>query len=234
MVRQFIGAAAILLLGATAAPAQVETVVVTGERAAGERAAGEASGIFIIKRADHVIITVVVTCDTRDADQRKREMKDTLRGMLRAASATSTISLGIGDKTVDKLTEADFDDIMESDSRPDTSRADIVVKTTVSPTDTINAAIARLNDFVKKVAKVGRTEVYRQGDWQLTLIAPEQYRDAILVKIADDAKRAAALFGPGYGISTEGLEHTVAWYQKGPLDLALYIPYTLKITPAAK
>jgi hypothetical protein len=233
MIRQFIGAVAILFLGVTAARAQLETVVVTAERA-GERASEDASGIFIIKRADHVIISVVVTCDTRDADQRKREMKDTLRGMLRAAAATSTISLGVGDKTVDKLTEADFDDIMESDSRPDTSRANVVVKTTVSPTDTINAAAARLNDFVKNIKTVGRTEVYKHGDWQLTLIAPEQYRDAILAKIADDAKRAAALFGPGYGISTEGLEHTVAWYQKGPLDLALYIPYTLKITPVAK
>lgn len=25
--------------------------------------------------------------------------------------------------------------------------------------------------------------------------------------------------------------HQVNWFQKGPLDLALYIPYSMKITP---
>jgi hypothetical protein len=224
-----IAAATIVLLLSATAQAQVETVVVTAERAA-----EDASDIFIIKRADHVIISVTVSCDTRDADQRKREMKETLHNMLRAAAATATLSLGVGDKTVGKLTEADFDDIMGADTRPDTSRATIIIKTTVSPTDTINAAVARLNDFVKGITKVGRTEIYRGGDWQLTLIAPEQYRDAILAKIVDDAKRAAALFGAGYGVSMDGLEHAVSWYQKGPLDLALYIPYSMKVAPLAK
>ncbi len=212
-----------------AARAQVETVVVTGARAETEQ-----SGIFIVKRADHVITTVTVTCDTRDADQRKRELKETLRGLLHGAAATSTISLGVGDRTVDKLTVADFDDIVTADSRPDTSRAVIVVKTSVTAADTLNAAIARVTDFIKKAQRVGRTELLRQGDWDLALIAPDQYHGAILAKIADDAKRTAALLGPGYGVSMEGLEHPVAWGQQGPLDLALYIPYALKITPLGK
>jgi len=32
-------------------------------------------------------------------------------------------------------------------------------------------------DFVNKVPKAGRTEVLRQGNWDLTIIGPEQYRD---------------------------------------------------------
>ncbi len=217
----------VLLSGGSAAQAQVETVVVTGST----RDASEAGGIFIVKRADHIITSVVVTCDTRDDKQRHDELKATLRDMIHAAAATATISLGVGDKTVEKLSEADFDDIIGSDTRPDTSRATIIIKTTVSPTDTIRAAVARLNDFIKKTSKVGRTEIIRQGDWDLTIIAPEQYRDAILGKVVDDAKHAAALFGPGYGITMEGLEHAVSYFQKGPLDLALYIPYSMKITP---
>jgi hypothetical protein len=221
-------AVTLCIAGTSVAQAQVETVVVTGSRVP-----EEAVGIFIIKRADHVITSVVVTCDTRDPAQRREELKATLRGMLHAAAGTSTISLGVGDKTVDKLTEADFDDIIGTDSRPDTSRAVIIVKSTVSATDTLNAIVARATAFILKTAKVGRTEVYRQGDWDLTLIAPEQYREPILAKVVDDAKRASALFGAGYGISMEGLEHQVSWYQKGPLDLALYIPYAMKITPLA-
>ncbi len=228
MTRHLIAAAIALALCAglsATARAQTETVVVTGSRVP-----EEASGIFIVKRADHVITSVAVTCDTRDAGQRREELKATLRNMLRAAAGTSTISLGVGDKTVEKLDESDFDDIIGSDSRPDTSRATIIVKSTVSATETLNAIVARLTAFITKTARVGRTEVLREGDWELTLIAPEQYRDAILAKIVEDAKRALTQFGPRYGVSMDGLEHQVSWYQKGPLDLALFIPYSMKIS----
>jgi hypothetical protein len=33
------------------------------------------------------------------------------------------------------------------------------------------------------------------------------------------------------GVAVESLEHRVTWYQEGPIDLVLYIPYTLKIAP---
>ena len=54
-----------------------------------------------------------------------------------------------------------------------------------------------------------------------------------MAQIVDDAKHNANLFGPGNGITIEGIEHPVSWFQKGPLDLALYIPYTLHIAPLA-
>lgn len=232
MSRHLIAAAVTLVLCAGLArpvQAQVETVVVTGSHVP-----EEAPGIFIVKRADHVITSVTVTCDTRDAKQRRDELKATLRNLLRAAAGTSTISLGVGDKTVEKLDESDFDDVIGSDSRPDTSRATILIKSTVAPTDTLNAIVARLTAFIDKTPTVGRTEILRMGDWELTLIAPEQYREAILARIVDDSKRALAQFGPGYGVSMEGLEHQVSWYQKGPLELALFIPYTMKIAPPEK
>jgi hypothetical protein len=65
-------------------------------------------------------------------------------------------------------------------------------------------------------------------------VGPEQYRDQILTLIVADAKHTADLFGTSNGVSIEGLEHQVSWFQKGPLDLGLYIPYTLKIVPLAK
>jgi hypothetical protein len=225
-----VAAAVLLALPAAAyADAGTETVVVTGMRAE-----SEAPGIYIVKRADHLITNVTAVCDTRDADQRKRELKETLRGMMRAAAGSATISLGIGDRMVDKLAESDLDDVIAAESRADTSAAHIVIKTTVSATDTINGAIARVMEFLAKTTRVGRTEVFRTSDWELGLLGPEQYRDTILAKIVDDAKRVSAQFGPGYGVSIEGLERPVQWVQKGPLDLALFISYSLKIAPVEK
>jgi hypothetical protein len=219
------------LVAPTTAMAQVETVVVTAERLADSY---EAPHLSITKRADHVITHANVTCDTRDLSQRRAELKETLRNMIRAAAGTATISLGLGDKVVGELSESNFDQIIEPDARADTSHAVVIIKTRVSADDTLNGAIQRITGFIEKVPKAGRTEVLRQGSWDLTIIGPEQYRDAILKLIVNDARHTADLFGAGNGIAIEGLEQQVAWYQKGPLDLGLFIPYKLKITPLGK
>jgi hypothetical protein len=105
------------------------------------------------------------------------------------------------------------------------------IKTAISSTDTYNSATARIKDFIEKTEKVGRTEVLREERWDLALIGLEQYRDALITQIVAQSKKTADLFGAGYGVSVDGLEHTVSWYQKGPLDLALYIPYSLHVAP---
>ncbi|MGH6872565.1 MAG: hypothetical protein ACREHE_13775 [Rhizomicrobium sp.] len=210
-----------------AAYADVEEVVVTAER----RDESGPPHIFVVKRADHLIATVTVTCDTRDAKQRMDELKTTLRDLIRAAASTKTISLGVGDSVLGDLNEADFDEIIEPDSRPDSSRASVVVKTAVAKDDTFNSATARIKDFIARATRTCRSEIIRQNRWDLTVIGPEQYRDRLVTQIVADARHTADLFGAGYGITIEGLEHPVTWSQQGPLDLALYIPYTLHIAP---
>ena len=210
------------------ARAQVETVVVTAERMSSE---SDSPHISITKRADHLITVINVTCDTRDAAQRKAELKETLRNLLHAAAGTSTISVGLGERILGDLTENNFDSIIEPENRADTSHAEVTIKTKVAKDDTINDAMHRLTDFIAKVPKAGRTLIIRQGDWGLTLVDPEQYHDQITALILADAKHLAETLGPNYGVAIDGIEHKVTWYQKGPLDLGLYIPYSLKIEP---
>ncbi|MBI3677245.1 MAG: hypothetical protein HY243_11600 [Proteobacteria bacterium] len=219
-------AVAMLVSSIALAQDEVSEVVVTAERRD-----DQGVRVVIVKRADHMITTVRVTCDTRDANQRHEELKATLRNMIHAASATKTISLSTGDSVLIKLEENNLDDLMIPDTRPDTNQIQVVVKTEVSKTDTLKSATARIRDFVGSTPKVGRTEIVRTDNYDLTLIGPEQYRDALISSIVADAKHTAELFGPGYGVAVEGLEHPVSWYQKGPLDLALYVPYTLHIAP---
>ena len=61
-------------------------------------------------------------------------------------------------------------------------------------------------------------------------MAPEQYRSALAEMIAKDAKETSAMFGASYEARIENMQHTIEWYQTGPLDLALFIPYKLTIT----
>lgn len=219
---------AVTALLAGTAQAQTETVVVTAERMSSE---SDSPHISIAKRADHLITVINVTCDTRDAEQRKAELKETLRNLLHAASGTSTISIGLGEHILGDLTENNFDSIIEPEGRPDTSHAEVTIKTKVAKDDTINDAMRRITDFIAKVPKAGRSEIVRHGDWGLTLIGPEQYHDQLVALILADAKQLAGVLGANYGVTIEGLERKVTWYQKGPLDLGLYIPYALKIEP---
>ena len=216
---------------AVLAPAQdmLETVNVTGFRA--ESDPGAVPHVFLLHRADHLITKVTVICDTRDPGKRHAELKDTLRSMIREAARTGTISLGIGDEIVADLTEKMLDKVIVPDARQDTSRAEVIVKTRVNAADMFDDATARIERFVETTPKAGRTEVLRNKRWDLTIVGPEQYRAAVIAKVADDARKTAALIGPDTAIRIEGLQRPIAWYQKGPLDLALYIPYTLTIQP---
>jgi hypothetical protein len=219
-------AALLFVLTAGTALAQIEEVVVTGSR----RDEG-APSVSLVKRADHLITEVRVTCDTRDPGQRKEELKTTLRNMIAEAKRSQTISLGVGDSVLRELKESNFDEIIQADTRADTSKAIVVIKTTVAADDTYDSATGRIKDFIEKTTKIGRTEVLRVDRWDFTIIGPEQYHDELIARIAAQSKKTADLFGPGYGVSIDGLEHTVTWYQKGPLDLALYIPYSLHVAP---
>lgn len=221
------------LSGAGPAAAQgVEEIVVTAERLSAFDPT-ETPHVVMVKRADNLITAVTVVCDTRDESQRRAELKATLRNLIRAAADDKSIALGIGDEVVGQFDESMLDAVIEPDAKADTSRAVLLIKTAVHGADTFDAATARIKVFAERAQKVGRTEILFKSNWQLTLVGPAQYRGKVAKLVAEDARQMAATFGPGYGVEVEGLQLPVSWYQSGPLDLALYIPYRLKVRPVA-
>jgi hypothetical protein len=216
--------------GAGAQSNSIQELVVTGTRMS-EYDPVQTPQVTLIKRADNLVTKVTVICDTRELSQRREELKSTLRNMIRAAGKDSRITLGVGDEVVGAFDETMLDEVIVPDTKADTSRATVLVKTAVRPDDTFDAATGRIKAFVKQTPKVGRTEILLRNDWELTLINPRQYRPAVAALVAEDAKRMAALFGDGYGVEVLGLQLPVSWYQAGPLDLALYIPYKLTVRP---
>jgi hypothetical protein len=124
-----------------------------------------------------------------------------------------------------------LDAVIAPAGKPDTSRANFLIKTAVGPTDTFDSATGRIKAFVKNTAKVGRTEVLLNNDWELTLLNPGQYQPEVVRLVAENARRTAGLFGEGYGVEVTGMHLPVSWYQAGPLDLALFIPHRLTVRP---
>jgi hypothetical protein len=178
--------AAALLLTAGPVLAQdgdVGEIVVTGSRSE-EFDAARTPASVLRKRADNLIILVNVICDTRDASQRRDELKATLRNLIQAAARDPAIALGLGEEVVGGFDETMIDSLIGSANRPDTSAAVLLIKTAVTPADTLDSATGRIEAFIKKTAKAGRTEILVQGDWNLTLIRPEQYRGEVISLIA--------------------------------------------------
>ncbi len=231
-------ALALAAVVAVSVPAQarqsgVEEVVVTASRLT-EYDPVKTPYVTLKKRADNLITAVRVVCDTRDLSQRKQELKTTLRTMIKAAPGAG-VELGLeGEEVIGRFDDTMLDAVIRPDGRPDTSVAVLVVKTRVAPTDTFDVATGRIKAFAEKTAKAGRTEILPTEDWNLTLIGPQRYREEVLALVADDARKVAGTFGPDYTVAAEGLQLPLSWYQSGPLELALYVPYKLTVTPRPK
>lgn len=222
--------AAALLLGggALAQEGGVEEIVVTGSRLM-DYDQGGTPHVVLKRRADNIITTVTVTCDTRDPAQRKAELLATIRAMVRSAGAAG-VELGVSDDdVVGRFDAARVEGMIRPGGKPDTSLLQLTLKTKVGPADTFESATKRVEAFVENTPMTGRTEIIESGDWDLTLIGPERYRAEIISLIAADARRTAAVFGDDYGVGIDGLSLPVTWYQSGPLELALYIPYRQSI-----
>lgn len=230
--------AAALLAGAAAAQDASnylgsDEIIVTGSRAI-EWDPDEVPVIQLERRADNLIVAVRVVNDTRDAPGRRDEITRTLRAMARAAAGREDIDLSIEDDgTLVPLTEDMVSTLTlgMDPGRSDTSVASLVVKTPIRAGDTLDAASERIEAFLEGINPVGRSLADISGDWQLSVINPAQYRAAILAAIAADARTTSATFGEGYAVQVEGMSNRVTWRQSGPLDLALFIPYDMTVTP---
>ncbi|MDP3803608.1 hypothetical protein [Brevundimonas sp.] len=211
----------------------MDEIIVTGSRAI-EWDPDDIPVIQLERRADNLIVAVRVVNDTRDAPGRRDEITRTLRAMARAAAGREDIDLSIEDDgTLVPLTEDMVSTLTlgMDPGRSDTSVASLVVKTPIREGDTLDAASERIEEFVEGVDPVGRSLADVVGDWQLSVVNPAQYRAPILAAIAADARTTAATFGDGYAVQVEGMSNRVTWRQSGPLELALFIPYDMTVTP---
>ncbi|MFW2343632.1 hypothetical protein [Brevundimonas sp.] len=236
MVRVLAASIALLSLMATSAQAQdsvVEEIVVTGMRMI-DWDPDEVPVIQLSRRADFVVVNVRVINDTRDGPTRRREIEQTLTSMARGAERSVDIDLSIEDEGVLLPLTQDMVSTLTlgvDGSRTDTSVATLVIKTPIRPQDTLDSATRRIEAFIENADLSGRSLVSVSGEWELSIVNPPQYRGAILGMIAEDARSTSAVFGPEYAVVVEGLSNRVTWRQSGPLQLNLFIPYDMSVTP---
>ncbi|HYD11877.1 MAG TPA: TonB-dependent receptor [Allosphingosinicella sp.] len=242
---------ALLLAVALPSPALAQDlnageVVVTGSRArqtyidprtnraveTGEDASGLPS-VGLRRRADFALLPVVISGDTRERDQRREEILTMVRSALSLAGR-SGIELAVGDFFVVPLTNENYRTLsFIGDGRPDSERVVFFIKTRLGASaEEANAAITRLEQFVRSVPAAGRAEMRAAGPLTLSIVAPDQYRNQLLDQIATEARAIAARFGPNQGVEARGLDRPVEWRRAGITEVFLYIPHQLTFRPA--
>lgn len=223
-----------VLACANAAHAQEagEEIVVTATRYEDEYEDFKVPHVSILRRADGITTTLSITSDTRDGELRRGEVRSALREVERRARGGAVTLAVVDDDVVLPFSLGAAETSIRGTNRPDTSQVTLILRTAITPGDTMESAMSRFERFEDNLPRNGRIEYAIDSDPDLTLINPGQYRGAIIAAISTDVNAVTHSLGAGYAARIEGLEQQVAWRRTGDLELRLFIPYRLEIRPA--
>lgn len=220
------------ILGTGVAHSQADEIVVTGLRAS----SSSIPGTSLKRPGDFILLMVQVSNDSRDEKTRREEIEATLRAMLTAAARDKSIELSvIGDNNLVLPLKLDSATLkLVGGKRPDTSEATISVKTRIPQTvGNSSALVAKLQDFASGIKPVGRTIIDDDGDVEISIVNPAQYRDRVIELFAADVKKVTAALGPDYKVVARGIDAPIEWVRDGMLELTIFVPYRYDVLPAS-
>lgn len=211
---------------------QIEEIIVTGSRVT-DWDFYDIPAVTLTLRADYMVQPVKVINDSRSEDLRIEELYATIEALLLAAANTDSFSLGIGDDIFVPLTRENLRLPLASDSeKSDTSYTEFLIKAPLRQGVNATAIEQEIREFIRTAPVVGRTELYKTDDVGLTIVNPDQYRDNLITKVAEDVQKTIAAFGLNYSAQIEGLASPLMWQRKGPDTMTLFIDYAFTIVPA--
>jgi hypothetical protein len=237
------GALAGLALSALPASAQEkDMIVVTGARMQNEQfqdapaqqvtSFGGPPYVSIIIPADYVIFTVNLETGTRSMDERKRELERTFSTLSQRVGRDRTVTLEVGQPGNSSALEttAAREAIVDQGDR---SEIPLVFKFATRPGDTFPAVRTRAEAFINAIQVTGRTEVVIGDTQYIGVTEPKKHREELLRKIAEDTRLLQSIFAPAAAggtqpsISLTGLEGRVLTRPSGPLEVEMYLPYSI-------
>ena len=207
-----------------------EIIVVTGSRIEQNDYSDYQPAVGLTRKGDFLVQEVAIRGDTRDGEQRADEIRAMLRDAIRIADR-GDIELATGDYILTRLTLENAEDVdLQRDRRLDAERINFLVKAPLKSRSVAEAQTA-IKAFIESVPEVGRAQMDDMGDPKLSVVGPDSYRDQIIAKVAEDAKRQAKVLGDDYAVELTGLNMPVQWTPAGPGEVLLFIPYELKVIP---
>ena len=238
-------AALAVCAGAISAPAFARDkgmIVVTGQRMVQDASddalpvsafgGGEPPFVSVTIPADYVIFTVSIESGTRADNERNQELERTFAAAAARVSRDKTVTMEVGSPGDSAPLETTTPKEVIQDAG-DRSIIPVVLKFATKPSDTFEAVRTRAEKFIAAIEANGRTELVT-GDLQyIGVTEPKKHREALLRKIAEDTRLLQSIFGTPAAapiISLTGLEGRVRTRPSGPLEMEMYIPYTINLS----
>jgi hypothetical protein len=197
-----------------------------------DRNARDAPTISIIARADFVLFSISLTTGTRSLDSRREELSRSFRSFTERAARIEGMAIEVGQPGLSaSLETAAIGEIIEERGE-DRSGIDLVMRINVRDKETFNQLRDRAEKFVRETPLNGRVEAIIGDSQFLGMAEPLKHRAALLKAISEDTKALQALFGGAdspVAVSLTGLENRVLSRPVGPLDLEIYIPYSMSL-----
>ncbi len=214
---------------ASAQQASLEEIVVTGMRK-NDQPLPPLPAVTIRKRADFLLQPVELSNDTRDAKARHEELHQTLKVLAAAAAKVPGLSLAWQHGFLIPITDKDYRiPLPHGDDRDDTNSVTIYIKSALTPTSDVNAAIHTLDTFVADAKMTGRSQLEPLGDMALSVVNPERYRPEVIAALAASVSALKAAFGESCKVSIGDFSMRLQWQRSDVSELTLYLPYEVKI-----
>lgn len=192
----------------------------------------EAPQVSVVTRADFVLFSVALETGTRSEDVRKDELAKTFKSFTDRASRTQGMTIEVGQPGVSAALEtATVSEIIE-ERGDDRSGVNIVLKVAVREKETFDQLRARAEKFIADTPLTGRVEAVIGDSQFLEVAEPMKHRAALIEAMAADLKLMQSTFGTTdqpAAVSVTGLENRVLSRPVGPLDLEIFIPYSMSL-----
>ena len=237
MKRLFLAAAAAIAIAAPASHAQIvrgDQIVAQSNYVSRQQAA--IPQVSIIVRADFVLFSVRYETATRSADARETELATVFKTVTDRAARADGMSIEVGQPGISAAVETAAIKELIQDQGDDRSAIDVVLKVSVKEKETFDQIRARAEKFVKDAPLTGRVEAVIGDSQFLGVSEPKKHRDTLIKAISEDVRLMQASFGGANApvqVSLTGMEQRAQTRPVGPLDLEIYIPYSMSLKSGA-
>ena len=237
MKRLLLAAAAAIAIAAPAANAQIvrgDQIVAQSNYVNRQQAA--IPQVSVIVRADFVLFSVRYETATRAVDARENELAQVFKTVTDRAARTEGMNIEVGQPGFSAAVETAAIKELISEQGGDRSAIDIVLKVSVKEKETFDAVRARAEKFVKDIPLTGRVEAVIGDSQFLGVAEPKKHRDTLIKAISEDVRLMQTSFGGPSSpvqVSLTGMEQRAQTRPVGPLDLEIYIPYSMSLRSGA-
>jgi hypothetical protein len=179
--------------------------------------------------ADFVMVALTYQSGSRDTAERAKEL-ETMFGRLKAQAAkTDGFSLAGGTlgQSMADIDTVLFTDVYTNDYSG-TGRFTLTLSIDTRPDESFESLMKRAKTFVDSIDTAGRAEAYLGDNQFIGARDVTKHRADLLGDIAAEVAALRTSFAPAK-VTLTGLESRIITQPSGPLELEIFIPYTLTL-----